>query len=239
MRDRVSGKFRDFWLFDVYQDRDGAIWFASRTGELIRYNGSSAAPRYVRFGETDGIDIGGRRPGTKMAETADGHLWTVTALDVGGLNRFDEKSWTTSRLTDIGGSDENQSLSVSADGTLWVGGSGTLHAYQDGLWKVYRAPEAPIQGGRIIVHADQRGGLWLGGVGRGISRLDLSNSRHLIHPSLSVQFESANHIQWYLTESGRVVTHRDGRWGDTRRSSTETRCASSGARQLRVGDSLR
>lgn len=208
-RDRVEGSFRDFWIFDVYEDQHGFIWFAVRTGDLIRFNNSKQSPVYQRYVTRD---YRKKRPGTKLAETADGGLWSVTALDEGGLNRFDGKAWTTTRLSDIGGSDENQSTTVDGQGTLWVGGNSTLHAYRSGRWDVYRAPDAPIPEGKVIVYADRRDGLWVGGIGRGISRLDLGSDHFTTYQSLSYQFQAEDGRLWYLSSEGVAVSKKDGAW---------------------------
>ncbi|MFT5369771.1 MAG: signal transduction histidine kinase, partial [Candidatus Latescibacterota bacterium] len=210
LRETVTSKFSDFWIFDAYPDTKGAIWFAVRTGELIRYNGSSEAPAFERFDAKDGIDIVGRRPGTKLVESPDGLLWVVTS-DTGGLNRFDGKSWSTSKLADLGGSDQNASIGVSPGGTLWVGGESTLHTYHGGQWTIYRAPESPIPDGRIIIHADKQNRLWIGGVGHGISNLDLGQDHFQTYQDLSFQFTAKDSTQWYLEKDGSPISF-SGQW---------------------------
>ncbi|MBT5832712.1 MAG: response regulator [Candidatus Latescibacteria bacterium] len=204
-RESVSGQFRDFWIFDAYPDSKGTIWFAVRTGELIRYNGSSENPLFERFDAKDGIEITDVRPGTKLIESPDGFLWAVT-IESGGLNKFDGTSWSSSKLADLGGSDQNASVSLSPDGTMWIGGESTLHAYRQGQWTVYQAPKALIPNGRIIVQADKSNRLWVGGIGHGISNVDLGQNHFETYQNLSFQFETNNGTQWFLTSEGSPVS---------------------------------
>lgn len=204
-REIVSDQFRDFWIFDAYPDTKGNIWFAVRTGELIRYNGSLENPSYERFDAKDGIDITDIRPGTKLIESPDGFLWAVT-VESGGLNKFDGTSWSSSKLADLGGSDQNASVSLSPDGTMWIGGESMLHAYRNGKWSVYRSPQTPIPNGRIIVHADNSNKLWVGGIGHGISNVDLGQTHFATYHNLSFQFATNNGTHWYLTSDGHPVS---------------------------------
>jgi len=117
LKESVPGVFRDFWVFDAYPDTKGDVWFAVRTGELIRFDKSGNSPTFKRLDSKDGLDIVGRRPGTKLFESTEGLLWAVTS-ETGGLNRFDGTTWSSSKLADLGGSDMNASVSTSPDGTI-------------------------------------------------------------------------------------------------------------------------
>ena len=145
-RDSVSGDFRTFRVYDIYQDRRDRMWFGLWTRQIVRHDGDG----WRRYGESDGLDVGGR---PRIAQTPDGTLWTVSESSLSGINRFDSSAdtgrganpWTSFKLSEVcGGLDLNPSVPVARDGTLWVGGYAFLHALRNNAWKVYRASDLPI-----------------------------------------------------------------------------------------------
>ncbi len=97
----VDGAYPYFWLRDVYEDRDGAIWFGAYWGEIIRYDIVGAQPgdasAWQLYTEADGLECGIQ---THILQTRDGTVWTVSQGGR-GVNRFDSKEWTTLRLSDL------------------------------------------------------------------------------------------------------------------------------------------
>ena len=74
VRQSVAGGFRDFWLFDVFEDRDGVLWFAPPSGDIIRYDPvrSDDIRTWRIYGREDGLDISSRTRRTKFVQTLDG-----------------------------------------------------------------------------------------------------------------------------------------------------------------------
>ncbi len=229
-RERVEGAFREFWVWDVYEDREGVMWFglgAREGGGIVRCDirgtESDAAAAWRLYTEEDGLGIT-RYP--RIAQTRDRTIWTVSANGLKGVNRFDGKSWTTFRLSTLGGDDGNGSILETEDGTLWVGGVGRLHKYRkragnvtagerlDGeTWTVYRKSDVPIPSSYIIGLLEASdGALWLAGLGQEAARLDYRTSRWTSYEGLIFQCETPDGTQWFLSQDGGVVRYNRKAW---------------------------
>ncbi len=226
-RERVEGAFRVFSVGDVYEDREGAMWFGVFGGEIVRYDirgtESDAAEAWRLYTEEDGLDIGW---GLRILQTRDGVIWTVSDHAAKGVNRFDGKTWTNFHLGDLGLSDTNPSILETADGTLWVGGNGSLYAYRsregnatrgerlDGeTWTFYGRPDVPIPSARVIGLLEASdGALWLASLGQEAVRLDYRTSQWTSYEGLVFQCETPDGAQWFLSQDGGVVRYNRKAW---------------------------
>ena len=216
--DQVKGTFRPFSIWDVYEDREGVVWLGLITGEILRYDIGGTQGKdgtaWRLFTEADGLDITSgqvyRALWPRITQTQDGVIWTVSWKNE-GVNRFDGEAWTHFNLQDLGGSSSNPSILETQDGTLWVGGMGTLHAYRDGVWTVYKPPDVPIPTSRIydLVEASD-GSLWVAGWGQEAVRLDIGVSQWTTYDGLNFECETADGATWFLSEDSGVVRY-DGR----------------------------
>ncbi len=229
-RERVEGAFRTFWVFDVYEDREGVMWFGlmergSAGGEIVRCDirrtGSDAAEAWRLYTEEDGLGIA-RYP--HIAQTQDGTIWTVSGGSRKGVNRFDGKTWTNFHLGRLGLVNTNPSILETADGTLWVGSIGSVHAYRkragnvtagerlDGeAWTFYS--KVPIPGNHIIGLLEASdGALWLAGRGQEAARLDYRSSRWTSYEGLIFQCETPDGTQWFLSQDDGVVRYNRKAW---------------------------
>ena len=97
-RGQVKGTFRDFSVFDVYEDREGTIWFglssgiSARGGEIVRYTPSTGSGQpspeddWQLYTAADGLNTS---YGPHIARTRDGVIWTVAEEGNGIVNRLD------------------------------------------------------------------------------------------------------------------------------------------------------
>ncbi len=218
-RERVEGAFRVFPVFDVYEDREGVMWFGlgglrPADGEIVRCDirrtGSDAAEAWRLYTEEDGLDIGFR---PHILQTRDGVIWTVSKHALKGVNRFDGKTWTSFHLGGLGLMDTNPSILETADGTLWVGGQGSLHAYRNGAWTFYRRSDVPVPSTKVIGLLEASdGALWLAGEGQEAVRLDYRTSRWTSYKGLVFQCETPDGAQWFLSQDGGVVRYNRKAW---------------------------
>ena len=213
----VGGGFRDFWIYDVSEDRDGAMWFGlsyvPEGGEILRYDvrWPHDADAWRLYDADDGLSMGYRQ---RMVQTQDGAMWTVSDVPHKGMNRFDGTSWANLRLSRLGGYDINPSVVETGDGTLWVGGHwGYLHAYRNGVWTIYKAPQIPIPRTRIIdpLWASD-GALWIAGRGQEALRLDCGTARWTTYENLQFQCETPDGVQWFVSRDRGVVSCDGKAW---------------------------
>ncbi|MBT3602496.1 MAG: response regulator [Candidatus Latescibacteria bacterium] len=203
----LLGTSRNFSLSDVYEDRDGNLWFGlSWGGEIIRFTPSNAASpeSWQLFDANDGLVLGDR---PIITQTSDGAIWTVSNHTQQDINRYDGKTWTNFQMKSIGGSEIHTSILETRDGTLWVGGhNGSLYAYRNDAWTMWNSKDTPLSQARIIgLLETQDGALWLGGLGQEVARLDLLTNRWTHYEDLNFQCQTANGAQWFTTPDRKVV----------------------------------
>ena len=221
IRKQVEGTYRYFGIYEVYEDRDGAIWFGlvgvtgtgRDGGEIVRYDIRNTqgddARAWRLYTERDGLDIGS---GPHITQTRDGVIWTVSENSFHGVNRFDGKTWTHFRLGDLGGFDLNTSILETRDGTLWIGSNSTLHAFRDGKWRLYRSPETPIPSHRTRLLEASDGALWVAGLGQEAVRLDYGTVRWTTYMGLIFQCETPDGAQWFVSQDEGVVCREGQTW---------------------------
>ena len=196
-RESVEGTYRDFSIHDVYEDREGTIWFGLCWGEIVRCDirRTQEAGAWRLYTKAHGLDIG---YGPRIVQTRDGTIWTVSHEGNIGVNRFDGRAWTYFHL----GDDTNTSIVETKDGTLWVGGSG-LYALRDGAWKTYGPPEIPSHRTRLLETSD--GALWVAGLGQEAARLDYRTPRWTTYEGLNFRRETSDGALWFVSQDGGIV----------------------------------
>ena len=187
-------------VYDVCEAPDGAIWFGTYDGDLIRYDLASG---YQRFSGDDGIDQGAY-PG--MCVTEDGTVWVVYGDKSKRVNRFDGEEW---EALEVGDFDHHYtSIIESRDGTLWIGGS-RLIAHKDGVWRVYDSKDVvSLLSHRMELFEAADGALWIIGSGQEVARLDLSENYFQTYDGLIFQCDTDG-AQWFISQDNGVV-RRDG-----------------------------
>ena len=211
-RSRVDGNFREFHVYSVQEDLAGRMWFGLGTrllgGEVIswqKHKGHSVADAWRQFPNTF---LPGPRP--TFAQTSDGILWVVNALQDVGIQMFDGTTWRETSLVELDvqmgmtgpaiTANQHRSIAQTRDGTVWVGGnSGRVHTWRNGKWAVYAFPDVPIPLVRIIGIADGSPGIvWVGGLAQQAARLDYGSSRWMGYTDLKFQCETPDGTQWFI-----------------------------------------
>lgn len=201
---RAEGTYREFPVYDVCEDRDGAMWFGLQNGEVVRYQPGAGAWRL--YTNRDGMETGW---GPHIAQTRDGVVWVVSDDGRRGVNRFDGQAWTHFSLGDQKGSNINTSILETQDGTLWVGGF-ALHFLQDGRWRVSYPPGTGFPWHRTRLLEASDGALWVAGLGQTAARLAYRTSRWTTCEGLWFQCDTPHGAQWFLSRDSSVVRY-DGR----------------------------
>ena len=198
---------------NVYEDRDGNIWFATDRG-VQRYDGRT----WTTYTTEDGL---ANDRASAMVQTRDGAMWFGT---VNGLSRFDpvkgegEEAWTTYTTADGLASDRvswYKGLYQARDGTLWAGfGSLTdstdawsgISRFDGQAWTTVVVPGDLPRPTISTIYQTSDGDLWFGTPGQGVLRFDPSAGPR------SAGSEQAGQAGWtrYTTEYGLAgdwVTH--------------------------------
>ena len=216
VRAQVGGDYADFWVHDVYEDRDGTMWFGLQNGEVVRAHIREGDARQAEgwrlYTADDGL-LAGRKP--RITQSRDGSIWTVSANVEAGVNRFDGVMWAHVSLRGMGGlMDVHASLLATADGSLWVGGQwGSLGVYRDGAWTVYKASPLPIPTGRIIGLLETAdGALWMAGFGQEAVRVDLGTSRWATYEGLRFFCDTPDGTLWFVASDSAVVSRNGESW---------------------------
>ena len=160
-------------IFDIHEDREGFVWFATGHG-LIKYDGY----RFVNhaYNPEDSTALSSNRV-LSMLERADGNFWVATT---GGLHLMDRiREEFTVFLPDssiensLGGKDVRE-LALGAGDTLWMATNGGLYFLPPGAKRTFSIPTCSGAEDRPSLHTvliDRRGQLWAAGRG-GIFRYD-------------------------------------------------------------------
>ena len=201
--DRVLSN-RRLTVYDVCEGSNGAIWFGTYDGDLIRFDFASG---YQRFGGDDGIDQGVY---PRMCVTEDGIVWVVYGDKSKRVNRFDGEEW---EALEVGDFDHHYtSILESRDGTLWLGGS-RLIAYRDGVWRVYDSKDVvSLLSHRTELFEAADGALWIMGRGQEAARLDLSGKHWQTYEGLIFQCDTPDGAQWFISQDNGVVRRDAQGW---------------------------
>ncbi len=147
-------------VHDVFEDREGNMWFATGIGAL-RYDGIS----FQTYTTEDGLGSDNVRT---VTQTPDGALWFGT---LGGITRMLADSVRTYTVKDGLASDTFwwRSLKPSGDRGLWagftlaLGGSGGLSRFDGRKWSVVETPTDSLDVMSLTEEAD--GTLWIASKG--------------------------------------------------------------------------
>ena len=139
----------DFW--DVYQDRDGAYWFATSKG-VIKYDGAATTVITSENG-LPGNDV------KAILEAADRTLWFAT---YDGLARMKNGKFTVLTENDGLAGNHVRALYEDLDGALWIGtyDSG-LSRYENGRFTNYRVENGLFSNGVFQILEDDANNFWM------------------------------------------------------------------------------
>ncbi|AUD07082.1 ligand-binding sensor domain-containing protein [Spirosoma pollinicola] len=142
---------------DIYEDKTGAIWFATDRG-ASRYNGVSfqnyrmneAAPSFVTVATTGGVPKNDHTDVNSILEDKTGKFWFGTR---GHASTYDGKSFTM--LTHNGKPFTNvRSIIEDKKGAIWLGGA-------DGLWRYDGSRFTNFSQNFVgYIYEDKKGNIW-------------------------------------------------------------------------------
>ncbi|MCB0586813.1 MAG: response regulator, partial [Phaeodactylibacter sp.] len=205
-------------ISDVLEDDSGKIWFAitmpGESGRLLKFNLSEGGAPFVTNYELivsgNGFHLG---EGQKLIQAMDKKVWVINGTYKIGITIFDGNQAEYIRLGDIFGGDEfTTDIVQSSDGAIWIGSLGKLHAFRNGQWEIYTAPQYAIPANRIILQKSRDNKLWVAGYKSKVFLLDFSSDRWITYSGLNFQCESSSGEQWFIDVTGKAVRRKGKDW---------------------------
>jgi len=214
-------RYNDFFtIFDIFQDKDGYIWFVGwfgsyldGHGRVLRYDIKTQNPQdpqvWKVYSDIDGLDIG---YDSKMIQTRDGKIWIISRRPDKGITQYSNGHWSHFSLQDLGGSDKNIDIVESADGKCWIGCPGMLCVYDNGKWHFNQGSDLPIPTTSYSLFESSHGDLWIIGRNGEAYAVDHMNREWDSYNGLHFECETADGTQWFLASDSRVISARQSDW---------------------------
>ncbi len=191
-------------LTDACVDAQGAVWFGTKGGEVLRHVGDA----WTLFNEDDGL-VSGRL--ASLLPRRDGALW-VAHGNAAALSVFVAGHWTQLALPEPGTGPGSGLLLETRDGVVWLSTRYSLLAYRDRAWRTYDRPQVPVPVATNHLAQSRDGALWLVGPNTDVVRIDYQTPRWLTLRDLNFQCETADGTEWFLHRADRVVRRRGDSW---------------------------
>ena len=192
---------------DIFQDRQGDIWIATRADGICRLNTN----RFACYDTTDGLSS---NHVMALFEDREGTLWAGT--NERGINRLTRQVVTPLSLAE-GLADKNvYPLLEDSQGSVWIGSGGALSQDQDGKIKNYTRRNGLLYEIVQALHQDRAGRLWIGSLG-GVEYYENGKftdfTEHLGLSSGDVDFQvvqqDSKGALWFGTNKG-LIQYQDG-----------------------------
>lgn len=158
------------YVREVFQDRDGDLWFGSNGEGVARYDGNEL----TWLSQKDGL------AGTALRgiqQDSDGAMWFGTD---GGVSRYESGTFTN--YTEAEGLSHNQVWSMMRDsaGTLWVGTHAGVCRFDGEAFVPFSIPRAEVENPESrfnptlvwSLFEDPDGNIWFGTDGEGARKYD-------------------------------------------------------------------
>jgi len=205
---------------DIYQDRDGNIWFANgdsetRRGGVSRFDGRNLTTFTTEDGLLDN-DV------HVIYQDREGHMWFGTAS---GASRYDGRTFTTFTAEDGLTCCDMMSVYQDRDGNMWFGTTSGVSRYDGKAFTTFTVADGLADNIVHVVYQDRGGDLWFNSFENGITRYDgerfsLFNTENgLPHNDVLDMCEDDEGNLWFATHGGisrydgqtfRTWTTRDG-----------------------------
>lgn len=194
------------YIWDIFEDRYGNLWFATDGGGVSRYDGKS----FAHFTEREGLSSNYVR---SILEDQNGNIWFAT---IAGISRYDGKSFTNFSTHE--GLKNNSVWSVMEDrvGNIWLSTYGGGVSRHDGKTFTHFTTEQGLSNNNVwTMLEDKSGNIWFATNGGGVTRYDGKSFAHyttkegLCNNTVLSIYEDENGILWFGTDGG--VSRFDGK----------------------------
>ena len=204
--------------YDILQDRQGHLWFATHHSGVCRYDGAQV----TTFTTVDGLASNGV---SSILEDREGHLWFGTWWS--GVSRYDGEAFETFTTEDGLAHHSVSSMLEDRQGYLWfvtggyyhIGGGG-VSRYDGETFVTFTTDDGLASNRLSSILEDREGHLWFGTggyavEGEGVSRYDgetfetFTTDDGLAHNTVLSMLEDRVGNLWFGTAEG--VSRYDGR----------------------------
>jgi len=195
-------------VIDIFQDKEGFIWFGTNNGGVSRFDGKN----WKTYIQKDGLSCNNVH---SIFQDDKGNFWF--GADGGGVSIFDGKNWDN--LTPNEGLTENCHVSCMLqddNGTFWFGTRGNgISRFNKDNWKTYTQKDGLINNVVNEIMQDRDGKIWVGTDG-GVSKFDgndwytYTEKDGLADNDVMSIIQNRQGIFWFGTFGG-GVTRFDGR----------------------------
>src|SRR5262249_40319682 len=189
----------------IFQDRQGAVWIATRGG-LSRFESG----HFASYHSSDGL---ANDSVLSVFQDTDGAIWAGTR---GGLSRFNGSRFVSYKMTDGSGDLRVLAMHQDISGALWIGTGSGLLVFKDGQFSPYTVGGLD-QDAVYAISEDRDGAVWLGTDGSGLKHLKGGVlTAYTTRDGLSNDIVMAIHrddqgVMWIGTNSG-LTRYADGRF---------------------------
>ncbi|TRX61212.1 response regulator [Fulvivirga sp. M361] len=187
-----------------------AISEKNEYGKLVTYDHYSklGTDEYQLYDSVNGPEFRGE---AHVEEAPDGKIWVISNAHNLSTYFFDGQVWHTVRLSDLfGGIDSQNSLMITDEGAVWIGGYGRFFIYENERWKEYKYPDVSFSSSSRLFFSEAPDGkiLVVDKLGEGY----LYNNTNKVwrsYPELIFQLENVNE-RWFLSYEGKAVLLKNG-----------------------------
>lgn len=193
----------------IHEDRSRRLWIGMLGGPLgARFDeGALCLKNGTRF---DVVSRGGALNSLgvmAIRDDRDGNLWIGTAG--GGLVRFHDGRFSSSRLGETPADDMVYALAEDREGNLWIGTQpGGLHRLRDSHFVTYEKRDGLTDEVIEALFEDRNGTMWIGTHAGGVCKLQgltlgcLTTREGLAHNRVNAIAEDSDGTIWLGTEGG-------------------------------------
>ena len=204
--------------YDILQDRQGYLWFATHHSGVCRYDGAQVTTFTTADGLVDNVV-------SSLLEDREGHLWFGTWWS--GVSRYDGEAFETFTTEDGLAHHSVSSMLEDRQGYLWfvtggyyhIGGGG-VSRYDGETFVTFTTDDGLASNRLSSILEDREGHLWFGTggyavEGEGVSRYDgetfetFTTDDGLAHNTVLSMLEDRVGNLWFGTAEG--VSRYDGR----------------------------
>ncbi len=153
-------EFTPNMVYEIFQDRDGVMWFCTDGAGVIRDDGKTQTSFTVKDGLASNFVC-------TVVQDARGEFWFGTSN--GGVSHFDGKKFTTHLRTkeysEALGWGRFMGLHVDKNGDVWFGACGSVrgaYRYDGKKFHLYSKPDGLGDGHIASISEDRQGNLWFG-----------------------------------------------------------------------------